>query len=135
MTKRKTAIELIKRIRKEVEYAVVSRDQMLSDLKMMNIKIRQLSGDASLMDNKNSNIVENLWRMGKIDEIMSSEFYKMDEKEKGLFLKYLAFIQEEFHKRFSKPLDKLTPEERRDLVSIELEILRVDSSFMKKKAN
>lgn len=135
MKHRITAIELIIKIKHEIENTTVDRDQMLSDIKLMNMKIRQLSGNVSFMEHADARIIEGLWRLGKIDQIMSSELPYMEEKERGVFLRYLSFLQEEYHKRVVTSLENLPIEERNDFSSIELEISRVHPSFQKKRAN
>jgi hypothetical protein len=135
MKNRVTALELIRRIKREVEHTIVDRDQMLLDIKLMNIRIRQLSGNVSLMEHADGRIIEGLWRLGKIDQIMASEFPRMEEKEQGVFLRYLSFIQEEYYKKAVKSLESLPAEENKNLSSIEFEISRSNTSFQKKRAN
>lgn len=85
----KTALALIRKMKQEVEDARPPIQTMLDDIKMMRFKIRALFGDISLLAKKDHIFVEALWKLGKMDEIVTTEVAALSRDEQKIFFHYM----------------------------------------------
>ena len=90
---KKSALDIIKQIMDEVENTLPTQDMMLMDVQMMGFKIRQITGDSDSLSRIDGQVIESLWRVGKIDQIISASFDHLDEDNQGRLLDYLRTIE------------------------------------------
>ncbi len=78
---------------KEILENKPSQKQMFREVEMMHFKIKPLSGDISLLNFKNNQLVEALWGLGKLDEFFRTEFKNASNKEKELFFQMVSQLR------------------------------------------
>lgn len=88
-----TALNLIKKIDGEIISVTPSRETMLEDIKMMQFKIRPLTGNVFDLARQENRFLEALWKTGKIEEIISQVLPQLDKKERETFFHYLRHLQ------------------------------------------
>lgn len=94
-SKRKTTVHgLIQKITAEVEHAVPTRQKMIADLKMMNFKVRPLSGDLfSIPASNDLSLLTSLWKIGKIEEVVKVAVKTLDDDDIESFFLHLEDLQ------------------------------------------
>ncbi len=133
---KKSALDIIKQIMNEVEAELPTQENMLKDVQMMGFKIRQVTGDMSSLASFDSNVIESLWKIGKIDEIISSHFDSLDEDDQDRLLDYLHSIESETEHNLQKSIKtkKLAPrtsEKKRNNNVLKLEVFKnFDDTFV-----
>ena len=68
---------------------------MVRDIQMMGFKIRPLVGDISAIAKMHDEVVRSLWKIGKIDEIISSSIYELEEDDQERLIDYLKKMESE----------------------------------------
>lgn len=63
-----------------------STEQMYEEIRMMKFKIRPLQGDITLLNLNDSQLIEALWNLGKLDDFFHKEYKKVPQREKQYFL-------------------------------------------------
>lgn len=90
---KKAALDIIKQIMTEVEDAPPTQDVMRSEVQMMGFKIRQITGDADTLSQLDNKVIKSLWKIGKIDQIISDSFDYLDEDDQDRLLDYLHAVE------------------------------------------
>ena len=67
--KKEDVISLLSYYQKTVIANKPSLEIMLDEIKMMNFKIRPLSGDFSFINGMDSKLIEMIWNLGKLDQL------------------------------------------------------------------
>lgn len=127
-------LDLIQRISAEVERAEVSKERMLEDIKMMNLKVKPVTGDIFTLTNKDIGFVESLWKLGKIEEMISDKLDLLDEQDKDVFFNYLDDLQFRTQQQIAVAISELPKKERKKMQLLELEIFK-DKFIDHTKAN
>jgi hypothetical protein len=90
---RKTAIDIIRQISTEVEDRKLPLEIMVRDIQMMQFKIRSLIGDISSLETAHYEFVHALWKIGKIDEIISNSLEDLDEDDQQALITYFNDLE------------------------------------------
>ena len=107
-------------------------EEMYDDIRMMRFKIKPISGDVSLLQLKNSRLIETLWSLGKLDEVFQREYKKLSEDQKEVFFRLFDNLHQQFQDQLNKV--NINPEVKSNLPQIlEMEIFKDIST--KKKVN
>lgn len=85
----KTALSLIQKMRREIEETQPPLQTMIEEVKMMQFIIKSVHGDLSFLMRKDHTFVTALWKLGKIDQIISTEVQQLDTEEKKIFFNYM----------------------------------------------
>lgn len=125
-----TALQLINEVLSKVRNKKPSIEEMMREVKMMNFKIRPLHGDIFALASGSSSFLESLWRIGKIEEVVTRAMAELDGRERRLFFDYLEELENQIHDRFIPGGEHLTAEEEGKLRLIRLEIFR-EAKFKK----
>lgn len=88
-----TALDIIRKIVVEVEEASPSPESMLSDMKHMKFKVRSISGDIDVLSRIQSHILESLWRIGKLDQIVTEAFPNLSDMDQDQLLDYVEQVE------------------------------------------
>ncbi len=128
-----TALQFIHEVIAGVKNSNPSVEEMIRDLKMMKLKIRPLSGDLFSISEKQSNFLESLWKIGKIEEIVHRAVEKLDDNEMTIFFDYIDNLEKQIHDTYSQAVDAMSVEEQERLRVVKLEIFR--ESPIKKDIN
>lgn len=116
-------IEMITRFQGKILKKKPSANRMYSEIRMMRFKIRPLQGDISLLNLKNSQFIEILWSLGKLDEFFHQKYKKVATRDRKLFLK----LFDDIHDKFQKELNALNLKPERNVESsqtFEMEIFK-----------
>ncbi|NMB83971.1 hypothetical protein GYA28_01650 [Candidatus Roizmanbacteria bacterium] len=76
--------------------------QMFNEIQMMKFKIRPVSGDISLVDIGNSQLIEALWGLGKLDDFFQKEFKRLSGKEKRIFFNIVSGVKEKLEQELNR---------------------------------
>ncbi len=105
---------------------------MLDEIKMMNFKIRPLSGDVSLIRAMDSKLIEMVWNLGKLDQLYREKQQYLKLKDRELFMRFFESMHEKFQKELG--LVQLTvPEQVESAHALEMEVFR--DAPRRKKSN
>lgn len=119
-----SAMELIKEVRSGVEAKTLTREQMIEEIKMMKFKIRPISGDVFYLITHDMGFLESIWRMGKIEEIVSQSIDKLDAREKDILYKYLDDLEWRAQQKIMSTIENLPYVEQNKVRLIQLEVFK-----------
>ncbi len=88
------AIEIIEEIVKTIDDLPLTDTDVVKDIATMRFKIRSLSGNFAAPSMFHRNILRSLWKIGKIDEIVSKSFDKLATTEKEKLINYLDSLED-----------------------------------------
>jgi len=109
-----------------------STETMLHEIQMMRFKIRPLQGDFSLVNLRNSDLIETLWSLGKLDDIFQKEYKQVAPKDREALFK----IYNNFNQKLQQQLNKIHLKQEKPITypqSLEMEIFK--ERLLKKKIN
>ena len=118
--RRRTAFDIIKQIHNEVEEQGLSLHAMVRDIQMMGFKIRPLVGDISAIAKMHDEVVRSLWKIGKIDEIISNSIYELEEDDQERLIDYLKKMESEAENRIRDSIQKKKNVSKKQLLKIEV---------------
>src|SRR3989344_3954568 len=78
-----------------------SVSQMVSEVHMMNFKIRPVYGNITTMDFANKRFIEALWSLGKLDEFFRDEFTQVTENERETFFRLVDEMRVNFQQQLN----------------------------------
>lgn len=90
---KRTAADIIRQISIEVEGRKLPLEIMVRDIQMMRFKVRSLFGDISSLQTTHYDFVQSLWKIGRIDEIVSESLHTLDEDGQEALLDYFHQIE------------------------------------------
>lgn len=96
--KREDVMSLLSYYQKTVIANKPSLEIMLDEIKMMNFKIRPLSGDFSVINGMDSKLIEMIWNLGKLDQLYREKENLLKSKDRKLFMKFFESLHEKFQK-------------------------------------
>ncbi len=132
-TKKNSALFFIKEVMTEVTTIKPSAQEMLRDIKMMDFKVRPVSGDLFALAMKQTGLLEQLWRIGKIEEIVRRAIMSLNSHERGLFFNYIDTLEKQMHEETSKEMQRIQRHDGKDHQMVTLEIFK--EAKRQKKAN
>ncbi len=62
-------------------------EEMMSEVRMMNFKVRPVYGNISKINLSNSDFINALWSLGKLDEFFKDEFPNVEDDDREVFFK------------------------------------------------
>lgn len=62
-------------------------DEMMSEVRMMNFKVRPVYGNISKINLSNGDFINALWSLGKLDEFFKDEFPNVEDDDREVFFK------------------------------------------------
>lgn len=129
--KQNLILEVINKIKNEVEEAKIPREKMIEELKMMNLKIKPVIGDLFQAVKKQGIFLESLWKISKIDEILSFYLDRLSKREKEILFQYLENFKHRVESINSEISHKPSSE---DITVLEVQLFK-KSSLNKKSLN
>ena len=118
--RRRTAFDIIKQIHTEVEQQALPLEVMVRDIQMMGFKIRPLIGDIATIVHMHDEVVRSLWKIGKIDEIISDALYDLEEDDQDRLIDYLNRMETEAENKIRDSLVRNTHTPKKQLLKIEV---------------
>lgn len=79
-----------------------SHEKMYEEIRMMRFKIRPISGDISLLQLKNHQLIETLWGLGKLDELFQKEYDKLGNNQKEVFFRLFDNLYSQYQDQLNK---------------------------------
>ena len=79
-----------------------SLKKMFDEIRMMRFKIRPISGDVSLLQLKNHQLIETLWGLGKLDEVFQNEYEKLGSDQKEVFFRLFDNLYLQYEDQLNK---------------------------------
>ena len=96
--KKEDVISLLSYYQKTVIANKPSLEIMMDEIKMMNFKIRPLSGDFSIINGMDIKLIEMTWNLGKLDQLYREKENLLKSKDRKLFMKFFESLHEKFQK-------------------------------------
>src|SRR5690606_33448009 len=62
-------------------------EEMMSEVRMMNFKVRPVYGNISKLNLSNREFINALWSLGKLDEFFKDEFPNVEDEDREIFFK------------------------------------------------
>jgi hypothetical protein len=118
------ALDLIQKINEDIERHKPSKEAMMEDIKMMNFKVKPVSGDIFSLTKKDIGFIESLWRLGKVEEMVSDKLEHLAENEKDIFFNYLDDLQVRTQQEIAVAISQLSKKEQKKMEFLELEIFK-----------
>ncbi len=131
MKKTVKAFDLIQEITSEFDH-LPPQEVMVQEIKMMNFKVRPVSGDIFHFKQKEQSFLESLWKMGRIEEIVAQKVPLMNKTEQESFFTYLENLQMQLKGKQLALAKEATEIDESQIV--EFEIIR-DTFVNKRKLN
>lgn len=122
--KNNRALDLIRKVTDEVENINPTRDEMISDIKMMKFKIRSISGNIFDLTNQKFGFVESLWRVAKIEEIVAGAIDTFNDKDREILFRFLDNLEMSVQEKIFAMVDQLPPDDRERARVLKVEIFR-----------
>jgi hypothetical protein len=109
-----------------------SLKDMISEVRMMQFKIRPVEGDITALNFKNYSFIETLWSLGKLDEFFLQHESKLKKSDKIVFYRLFDGLYEQYRNKLNHiNLKKDQYDEGKVPSGFEVEIFREKS----KKSN
>jgi hypothetical protein len=99
----KDAIQIIADFQKEILKKERTEEVLYAEVRMMNFKIRPLSGDVSSVNLKDKSFIQALWNLGKLDEFFHRYYHTLTAGQRKIFFD----VFDNLHERFEHELNKL----------------------------
>jgi hypothetical protein len=122
--KKINALDLIARITRDIERDKPTKEVMMEDIKMMNFKVKPVSGDIFSLTKKDIGFVESLWKLGKVEEMVADKLDNLEENEKDIFFNYLDDLQVRTQQEIAVAISQLSKKEQKKMEFLELEIFK-----------
>jgi hypothetical protein len=124
MTKDKNSdiLELLNQFR-EMMNKKPPLDKMYDEVRMMRFKIKPLQGDISILNLKDSQLIETLWNLGKLDDFFHKRYRQVPARKKNLFFK----VFQDLNHKFQQELNRLNLRQEKVINNpslIEMEIIK-----------
>ena len=101
-----------------------SREQMLSDIKQMNYRIRPVGGDIFILAAKHNHLLKSLWKLSKIEEVVIRAADTLDEGQRSIFFGYIDSFENRMQRYILESMEKLSKTEQLSLKTMTLEVSR-----------
>lgn len=79
-----------------------SQQKMYEEIRMMRFKIRPISGDVSILQIKNHQLIETLWGLGKLDEVFQKEYDKLGRDQKEVFFRLFDNLYHQYQEQLNR---------------------------------
>lgn len=117
------AVDMITSFRQSILEHKPAPDTMYQEVRMMKFKVRPLQGDIGAINLKDSNFIEILWSLGKLDEFYHGCVEKISQTQQETFFR----LVDEMYDKFQQDLNMLDLKSERyaqSASSFEMEIFK-----------
>lgn len=101
-TKKIDVYEAIKSFQQNTLGNKPSVEQMVYEVRLMNFKIRPVTGNISTINFRNSDLIDALWSLGKLDEFYRQQVNKISNKEQEAFMRLVNEIRWNYQEQLNK---------------------------------
>lgn len=78
-----------------------STKEMRADVRMMQFKVRPLQGDIYELNFQNSDFIETLWSLGKLDEFFQNNVSDLNEEERNVFYSMFDRLYQQYQSKLN----------------------------------
>lgn len=93
--------ERIKRFQQKTLSAKPTREEMINEVRMMNFKVKPVFGNVTQIDFTNTDFIESLWSLGKLDEFFRNEYPTIKEDDKEIFFRLVDEMRANLQQRLN----------------------------------
>ncbi|MBP7967819.1 hypothetical protein KAZ66_06145, partial [Candidatus Woesebacteria bacterium] len=86
-TKKTDVYEAIKQFQQDTLGNKPPVEQMVYEVRLMNFKIRPVTGNISIVNFRNTDLIDALWSLGKLDEFYRQEVKNIAVKDQEAFMR------------------------------------------------
>lgn len=97
---------------------------MREEISMMNFKIKPVQGDISFLDFNNQQLIEVLWKLGKLDDFFQKEFKKLAVDQQTVFLNFFQNLHGDLQKKLNQLNLKSNKNTMSSIPFLEMEIIK-----------
>lgn len=98
-----------------------SRDEMISEVRMMNFKVRPVYGNITKLDFNNNDFLNALWSLGKLDEFFKEEFPNVEDEDREIFFQLVDDMRVSLQKKLNTAYSlKESPKQEKTVFEIEI---------------
>ena len=108
-----------------------TQEQMYEEVRMMHFKIKPIQGDISVINLNDNQLIELLWKLGKLDEIFHSQYSKLNRKEKAIFFN----LFDSMHQKLQQQLGKLNLKAEKNTSNMPIFEMEIIKELPPKKVN
>jgi len=96
--------------------------EMYHQVQMMNFKVRPVVGDMSQLDFSNSEFIDALWSIGKLDEFFRTEFKHTSREEKKVLFNLVSAMRSNFQMQLNRAniVSSRVSNEKRSIFEVEI---------------
>lgn len=124
-SKKTDAVDKIKHFQERFLSNKPTFGDMVHDVRMMNFKIRPISGDITELDYGNYDFIEALWSLGKLDEFFRSEFDSIRSNERDAFFRMINDLRVNFQNQLRQANIQAVDFEDKSMMQLfEIEIIK-----------
>ncbi len=76
--------------------------QMISEIYLMQFKVRPVTGNITAIDFKNEKLIDTLWTLGKLDQFAKDAVKKIPQSEQDIFLHLVNELKGTYQQELSK---------------------------------
>ena len=116
--------QLVEKLILEIDQSSPSREQMLTDIKYMNYRIRPIGGDIFILAGKHDHLLRSLWKLSKIEEAVVHAANTLDDKQRDVFFDYIDSFENQMQRHIQDSMEKLSKSERLPFKTMTLEVSR-----------
>jgi hypothetical protein len=120
--KKMDVFEIIQQFQTAILSKKPSQKEMLQQVRMMKYKIRPVNGDISFLNFKNTQFIEALWSLGKLDDFFQEHFEKLPVKQQEVFFRLVDNMKYEFQNELNNA--HIKPELPAEQLMFEMEIYK-----------
>ncbi len=95
-------VERIQNFQRLVLSQKPSAEDMIHEVRMMNFKVHPVTGDISDLDFSNTEFIDALWSLGKLDEFFRAEYFGMKDREQDVFYRLIEDMRTNFQQKLNK---------------------------------
>lgn len=98
-----------------------SRDEMISEVRMMNFKVRPVYGNITKLDFNNNDFLNALWSLGKLDEFFKEEFPNVEDEDREIFFQLVDDMRVSLQKKLNTAYSlKESPKQEKTVFEVEI---------------
>lgn len=95
-------VERIQNFQRSVLSKKPAAEDMIHEVRMMNFKVHPVTGDISDLDFSNTEFIDALWSLGKLDEFFRAEYFEMKDREQDVFYRLVQDMRSNFQQKLNK---------------------------------
>lgn len=100
-----------------------SLEEIISEVRMMNFKVRPVHGNISKLDFTNNDFINALWSLGKLDEFFKEEFPSVEDDDREIFFRLVDEMRVSLQQKLNTAY-KVEKTPKKEKIFFEVEIYK-----------